>query len=220
MNPNSFRTAFALVGAPSCAKGTAVKLVFKDFCMRAGITLMEVPVSHFLLTYLQEIPDRLMAERLVDEMNSGALIPDSVANKVFEKAFEDIESKCSNIEEPVMIVLDGAPRTTGQINTTIFNMAERINIPMNNMNVVHVSTEVHVCAFRMALRGKPTDLSESVMSKRFSEFKAKTLPTINQLRDLSHDTSIVFREIDGQFMMDNAYSYQRSLFADYWPEFF
>lgn len=215
-----FRTVFALVGAPSCAKGTCVKLVFEDFCKNAGVTLAVVPVSQKLAHYVGELEDRRLAEKILEDMNSGCLVPDDVTNTVFAAAVDDIVVKHANTEDPLMIVLDGAPRTIGQIQNSIFSVTNKLNVPVSEFNVVHISTPPHICAYRMGIRGRSDDLREKVVSVRFQEYFDKTLPTIKMLKSFTDSSEADFHEVDGQFMMDEAYSYQRKIFSPLWPEFF
>lgn len=214
------RTAFALVGAPSCAKGTCVKLVFQAFCRRAGIQIAVVPVSQKLEQYISELENRRLAEKVLDDMKSGRLVPDDITNTVFASAVEDVALEYGDTEDPLMIVLDGAPRTANQIQSSIFSVTHKLNVPASEFNVVHISTPPHICAYRMGVRGRKDDRTESVVATRFEEYFGKTLPAIHLLKDFTNNSKSKFHEINGQFMQDEAFCYQKQIFQSLWPEYF
>jgi adenylate kinase family enzyme len=216
----NLRTAFALVGMPSCAKGKAVKLVFRDFCVKAGITMAEVPVSKHLRLYVQGLNDASVASQIVDDMDSGRLVSDKVTNAVFSAAVDEVASHHADTKGPLMVVVDGAPRTPGQIQAVILAVTNKLNIPVSGINVVHVSTPPHICAYRMGLRGRKDDRDENVVDTRFKEYFEKTAPAIQLLKKFTQGSSAGFHEINGQYMIDEAYSYQRKIFGPLWPEFF
>ena len=221
-NPNRLRSVFAVIGAPSCAKGTGVELVFKNFCEKAGITMAVVPVSQHLSRHVNEMKDRGLAEQIKDDMEAGRLVCDEITNAVFSAAVDEVASQHTNMEEPLMVVLDGAPRTPKQVTHTIFSVTNTLNVSISEFNVVHVSTPPHICAYRMGLRGRKDDLCEKVVATRFKEYFEKTVPAIQLLRKFGSDSTSDsrFLEIDGRFMRDEAYSYQQKIFGPLWPEFF
>ena len=214
------RTAFALVGAPSCAKGACVKLVFQAFGKKVGIEVAVVSVSQKLEQYINNLENRRLAEQILDDMKSGRLVPDEITNAVFESAVEDVASEYGDTEEPLMIVLDGAPRTANQIQSSIFSVTHRLGVPASEFNVVHISTPPHICAYRMGVRGRKDDKTESVVATRFEEFFGKTLPAIKLLKGFTENSNSRFHEINGQFMQDEAFCYQRQIFHYLCPEYF
>lgn len=217
-----FRTVYAVVGAPCCAKGTGVELVFRNFCKKAGVAIAEVPVSKHLRLYVEKIghSNPALAQQIVDDMNSGRLVSDEVTNSVFSSAIDEVATQHYDTKEPLVVVVDGAPRTPKQIQAFILAVTIKLGISISGINIVHVSTPQHICAYRMGRRGREDDKDEGVVDTRFKECNEKTFPAIQLLKKFAQDSDAKFHEINGQFMIDEAYTYQRRLFSHVWPEFF
>ncbi len=182
--------------------------------------MIDISVGQLLKRHVSEMKDRRLAAQILDDMNSGRLVSDSVVNAVFADAMEDAASLYGDTDDPLMIVLDGVPKTAGQIKPSVSSVTDKFNVPVSEFNIVHISTPPHICAYRMGIQGRRDGIVEAIVATRFKEYFEKILPAIKLLKDFTDNSESEFYEINGQFMIDEAYSYQKKLFSHLWPEYF
>ncbi|MFM2383875.1 MAG: adenylate kinase [Candidatus Parcubacteria bacterium] len=182
---------FALAGPPGCGKGTILDCVIRPYCVAHSIPLIVFPVSAELQAYLDE-QENNKAAHIREMQKAGYLLPDDIANMALARAVE----KNKGSAEKTVYVIDGAPRTTGQIETSLIKVAETLSIPRNRRRVIRFTTRAHLCGFRARGRGREDDTEES-FQVRWSEFESKTRPALQFIEHQQESLGVRLMEVDG-----------------------
>jgi len=118
-----------------------------------------------------EILRVLVTGKRRQEMLQGKLLSDEEMINLMDKVLELIDTKQE-------FVLDGFPRTVPQADWLL----EQVHAGRFELSaVIHLAASEEVVRARLLKRGRQDDTEEAI-AKRFSEYRAVTLPIIEHLR--------------------------------------
>lgn len=200
---------FALAGPPGCGKGTILDCVIRPYCENHKLPLIVFPVSSELQAFLDE-QENGKAAHIREMQRSGYLLPDTVVNTALSRAVE--KSKGASGEKTVYVI-DGSPRTTGQIETALINAPELLGIPRNRRRVIRFTTQAHLCGFRARGRGREDDTEESFQI-RWSEFESKTRPALEFIEHQQESLGVRLMEVDGAGIRNSPELFKSVLFGE------
>jgi adenylate kinase family enzyme len=197
----------ALNGPLGGGKGTVLEKVVKPYAERQGLNLVTLPVSDELRLFLSERATD--AGPIRADMKAGRLVQDSIVNQVFVRALERVEKP----EGKTLFVIDGAPRTSGQIQTAILSPMQMLGVSPQNFTFAHLTTPDWLCGFRAALRKREDD-TEEIFSVRWGEWESKTIPAIQTVVSNAGRFGIRVQEINGQFIIGSESLVETLLFGN------
>ncbi|MEI6042403.1 MAG: nucleoside monophosphate kinase [bacterium] len=214
------RAALSFAGPPGCGKGTLFKFIVEPFCRKAGVRAILIPTSDEIRLYRDEHPEE--SDGIMRDMKAGRLVEDGISNQALingaSKVIDGLRAEDFNGD--CLFVLDGSPRTLGQINTSVFTMMSILNVAPPEYMTVFFTTPHYLCGHRIHGRGREDDLDEDAFITRWEQYFGKTEPAIKTLKNSAKDLGIEYREIDGQLSKKSVNLYQRILFNKMWPEYF
>jgi adenylate kinase family enzyme len=186
------------IGPPGCGKGTALKHVITPHCERHDIPLVVVPMSDEINSYLNEHPN--IAPRVRADMSAGRLVEDAVVIEVLKRCMPKLVP--SERKSETLYVLDGMPRTMGQIETCLHLACEIFEVSIKDYIFTNFITPSYLCGFRAAKRdeGRVDDGVEEVFMTRCEEFRNKTLAAIHFLEKNAGRMGYQFVEVDGRYL--------------------
>ncbi len=186
------------IGPPGCGKGTALKHVISPYCEKHNIPLVVVPMSDAINSYLDVHPD--LVSRVRADMRLGRLVEDQVVIAVLEQCMPKLIP--TERADETLYVLDGMPRSMGQIETCLHRACEILKVEIKDYTFLNFITPSHLCGYRAAKRdeGRPDDGIEEVYLTRCEEFRSKTAPAIHFLEKNAKRIGYDFIEIDGRFL--------------------
>ncbi len=159
---------FAVIGAPGCGKGTLIKSLF-------GENSHVVPMSGMLINLRTH---RDLGPIVTETMDSGALVPSEIVNKLFLKHWNEIYSEKKDI------ILDGVVRTEIQAEFVASLVSNEKNpgcVP-REFHILHIDVPLKECQRRMIGRGRSDDSSQEIINRRFVYWEAFHRNTIACLR--------------------------------------
>lgn len=186
------------IGPPGCGKGTALKYVITPYCEKNNIPLVVVPMSSEIDAYLNIHTD--IAPRVRMDMAMGRLVDDSVVIEVLKSCMPRLVPK--ERKEETLYVLDGMPRTMGQIEVCLHSACEIFEVAIADYTFVDFITPAYLCGYRAAKRdeGRVDDGKEEVYLTRCEEFGNKTKPAIHFLKQNANFMGYRFTEVDGRYL--------------------
>jgi adenylate kinase len=169
-----------LAGPPGCGKGTQAKIIAK------GMRWKHISTGDIL----RDSDDKEIKKL----MKTGNLLPDELVGK----ELIDYLKKLTKHSDPKGYIFDGYPRNLEQ--KTIFNEICRINnLSLEFVFFLNVSEKI--LKARIKERGKSSgrsdDKNEKAFQIRMEEYREKTLPMIESMRNGSS-----FLEISGEKELD------------------
>lgn len=188
------------IGPPGCGKGTALRSVIRPYCERHQIPLVVVPMSTEISAYLDEHHE--IAQRVRTDMSLGRLVDDKVVIEVLKRCMPKIIP--SERADEAVYVLDGMPRTMGQIETCLHGACKVFGVGLKDYMFLNFITPLELCGFRTANRKDDDRLeqpSEEVFMTRWDEFRSKTLPAVDFLRSNAERMGFGFLDINGRYLM-------------------
>jgi adenylate kinase family enzyme len=214
------RVILSLIGPPGCGKGTLFNYIVEPFCKRAGVRAISIPTSDEIRLYTDGHPEE--ADGIKRDMMAGRLVEDNISNQALKNGAMKVADalRAEEFNDDCLFVLDGSPRTSGQINTSIFTVMNILNVAPSEYVTVFFSTPHWLCGHRTRGRGRPDDVNEDAFITRWDEYFGKTQPAAKILKNSAKDLGIEYREIDGQLSRQSVNLYQRILLSKMWPAYF
>jgi adenylate kinase family enzyme len=203
---------FALAGPPGCGKGTVLDCVIRPFCEEKNIPLIVFPVSTELQAYLDE-QENGAAAHIRAMQKEGYLLPDQIANTALMRAVDKVKGSATDPTARTIYVIDGSPRTTGQIETALIKAPNLLGIPAKRRRVIRFITRSHLCGFRARGRGREDDTEESFQI-RWSEFESKTRPSLQLIEHQQASLGVSMTEVDGAGIRKSPDLFKAILFGD------
>jgi adenylate kinase len=154
-----------LMGPPGSGKGTQSKLLveklgYADFSM--GDTLREYAKM-----------ETELGREIKKTIDQGIIVPDEISKQIFEEKFAGFLDRKG-------LVLDGYPRTLGQVEV-LGNLIKQYNLPFR---VLFLDVDKQKLLNRLSLRsksqGRADDTDVAAVEKRFDEYMVKTAPVKNR----------------------------------------
>ena len=154
------------MGPQGSGKGTQVDLV-KTALEEVGTPVLHLQTGQPFREMVSK--DTFTAKRIVETINSGALVPDWITNAIVARELEE------KLTEDTALILDGFPRNLEQANVLedMFGFYNRADI-----SVVFLDTPEEVVRERMKGRGRDDDTDEAI-DKRLAAYREQTEPVVD-----------------------------------------
>jgi adenylate kinase family enzyme len=168
--------------------------VIEPYCKTKGIPLVVIPMSEEIEVFLGENPSIAPQVRL--DMKSGRLVEDKIVLEVLARALARVE-----MTEESIYLLDGMPRTMGQIELCLYGVCNKFGVPVEDYTFLNFVTPEFLCGHRSAKRdeGREDDGEDAVIT-RWAEFKQKTAPAISYLETNAKQLGYGFIEVNGLYI--------------------
>lgn len=174
----------ALIGPPGAGKSAQAEIVVKDHGW-----------GHL---QLGKILRQSANKSILEPMEKGEIIDDSIIDEVFERAM----AKLSNHD---YVVLDGTPRDIEQARW-LDGYAGRKNTKV--ILAMHIDTNQAVAVKRIAKRGRIDDHAKTV-KHRFEEYNEHTLPVLD-----FYKSSDRLEHVDGNNPIQNVATQIRAVMTE------
>ena len=173
---------YIFFGMPGSGKGTQIELLINYLKEKTG----KDTVSRSLGAEFRKLVDsgNFTGKLLKDTMEGGEILPDFLPNAFF------LNTLTNDLSDEKHLIADAYPRTIPQAKNLedILLFYRRSDVKM-----VFISLNFEEAQKRNILRGR-TDDTEDSLRVRFEEYKNKTIPGMNYLKDRG---LYEFCEIDG-----------------------